>query len=306
MKVTMMIRLMVLAVVVLYAYGYGDVIVDQSQREYDYSNDFVGVKQTFTTGMDGLLVGISVKLIEEGGNKVGSDIVMKLLPTDDEGYPIDEEVLAEGRWACSGIRDGLAKWATVYFDEPYVQETGELLAFHCYSTSGGGQNGWNMFCYFQSEDLYPFGGFALGKLDLAFETFVDPDMLIKLQAPNGGEYYKSGEEINILWRSNGLDAAKVDIYYSTNDGARWTLLAGGTQNDGVYTWKTDSAIDSEQCLVKVVNTSGTSMYDVSEGVFTIYPCSFALTGDLNGDCFVDVGDLLVFSQQWLTDGFIED
>jgi hypothetical protein len=56
-------------------------------------------------------------------------------------------------------------------------------------------------------------------------------------------------------------------------------------------------VDSQQCLVRVVNTADLTVFDTSDVVFTIYRCP--LEGDIDDDCAVDFYDLAILASDWL-------
>jgi hypothetical protein len=96
---------------------------------------------------------------------------------------------------------------------------------------------------------------------------------VEVSAPNGGEIWCVGDSEEITWTAtdgNGVDA--VDIYYSTNGGEDYTLIASGEDNDGVHPW-TIPDILTEYALVKVkaYDPSQNVGVDTSDVVFTIAP-----------------------------------
>ncbi len=298
--------MLLLLTMMLICPGYGVIQVDQSQRECPGDTDWNGGMQTFTAGMNGMLTGIALHLREMGITQVGSDIHLTLLATDEHTNPSNDKILAEGTWACSGNGEQ-AGWVSIYFDQPYPQKYGELLAFRIEETSGGVNNGYNHYSY-SDLDPYPYGKFywqnkAQEDYDLAFETLVDADEGLFLMAPNEGRYVKSGDVVDIRWESAGR-VTRVNLYYSLDGGGQWTLLVKQTLNDGYHAWKTGLTLEAEACLIKIENSFQTSMFDTSDRPFQIYPCSAGLTADLSGDCFVDLEDFQIFCQQWLTDGEI--
>ncbi|AKX93072.1 Ig-like domain-containing protein [Neomoorella thermoacetica] len=95
-----------------------------------------------------------------------------------------------------------------------------------------------------------------------------------LTSPNGGENWKVGTSQNITWRSTDIsdDNLKgINLYYSTDGGANWTLIEGNKTNDGTYSWTVPGAI-STNCKVKIEaeDMAGNKVSDVSDGTFTIY------------------------------------
>ncbi len=105
--------------------------------------------------------------------------------------------------------------------------------------------------------------------DTWFFRVDQPSTAVTVMSPNGGEVWQSGDSHAITWTAVPTDGV-IDIYYSSDNGASWTLIKSGEVNDGAYPWTVPS-LDSAQCLVRVVVTdaaTGTAQ-DTSDGVFTI-------------------------------------
>ena len=125
----------------------------------------------------------------------------------------------------------------------------------------------------------------------------DPGMLA-LTSPNGGEVLKTGTMHTITWETAEGTVTNVWIEYSTDNGADWTEVA--PQNEGnthSYEWLVPVAT-SQECLVRVRRGGGiTEGEDESDAPLTIYVCP--LSGDVTGDCVVDLADLAAIASQWL-------
>jgi hypothetical protein len=105
--------------------------------------------------------------------------------------------------------------------------------------------------------------------------------VIKVDSPNGGgATFTSGEVRSIVWTTNVTkgDVAKVILYVTLNDGAKWVKIveiADGS-NPGAYdNWVVPDVTQSKtKCKVKVVlkNPNGDTIgSDVSDSYFTINP-----------------------------------
>jgi hypothetical protein len=93
---------------------------------------------------------------------------------------------------------------------------------------------------------------------------------ITVTYPDGGELFQVGTSKNILWTSSSV--SYVDIYYSTDNGVSWNSVATSVAASiGKYTWYIDSTtVDpSQQALIRIESSSNSSVYDVSDGVFTL-------------------------------------
>ncbi len=122
---------------------------------------------------------------------------------------------------------------------------------------------------------------------------------LTLTSPNGGEVLKTGTMHTITWETAG-NVIKVWIEYSTDNGAGWIPVGPANEgNTGSYEWLVPVAT-SQECLVRVrhspisITTQGT---DQSDAPLTIYVCP--LSGDVTGDCVVDIADLAVIAIEWL-------
>ncbi len=95
---------------------------------------------------------------------------------------------------------------------------------------------------------------------------------ITITDPNGGETWQAGTTHDITWTTtegdNPIDY--VDLYYSTDSGGTWTLIAANEPDDGVYLWIVPND-PSTNCLVGgvVYDTSGLWGSDTSDATFTI-------------------------------------
>ncbi len=85
--------------------------------------------------------------------------------------------------------------------------------------------------------------------------------------------WKSGNEINIAWQSNGINSIKMQ--YSTDGGTDWISIAGSVQaSEGHYVWTVPNT-PSIQCKIKIQDANNSLISDMSEGVFTI--CNLSIT-----------------------------
>lgn len=107
---------------------------------------------------------------------------------------------------------------------------------------------------------------TLNDISLAVFTIYGPS--ITVSSPDGFENWSAGTQHYISWYCNGI--SNVDLKYSTNNGSTWKTIAlnEATSSNGYYYW-TVPADYSTQCRVKVSATSDSTIYDVSDDVFTI-------------------------------------
>ena len=117
-------------------------------------------------------------------------------------------------------------------------------------------------------------------LDVSNSVFVIVPA-ITVTAPNGGESWTMGSTQNITWTSAGT-IANVKIEYSTNNGGSWTTEAASTANSGNYAWLVPLT-PGTQCLVRVSDAVNSSMYDVSDAVFTLTLAAITVVGPNGGE-----------------------
>jgi len=96
---------------------------------------------------------------------------------------------------------------------------------------------------------------------------------VAVTAPNGAEFWVVGSSQNISWTAtdnDAIDAAGIDLEYSTNNGGSWTSIAANLGNSGTYAWTIPNDA-SAQSLVRVTarDVNGNSAQDASDAVFTI-------------------------------------
>ncbi len=106
------------------------------------------------------------------------------------------------------------------------------------------------------------------------ESPVGPDTLT-LTAPNGDEMLMVNTNYPVTWLSQGqIDTVLVE--YSADGGLTWTVISPNAANTGTYDWLIPE-IDSNECLVRISDSSNLEVFDISDGVLTIEPESNDLT-----------------------------
>ena len=95
-------------------------------------------------------------------------------------------------------------------------------------------------------------------------TIVIPS--IKVITPNGGEVCDTGSICKITWGSKYV--ANVKIEYSINGGGSWFNIDSSYASTGIFNWKVPNT-PSEQCKIKISDTSNGSWYDESDSLFII-------------------------------------
>ena len=90
---------------------------------------------------------------------------------------------------------------------------------------------------------------------------------LSLTYPNGGEYFISGNTMDIKWDANLISDIKIE--FSENNGSAWQeIIASTPASAQSYEW-TVPDISSDQCLLKITDVSNNTIFDVSDATFTI-------------------------------------
>jgi hypothetical protein len=117
---------------------------------------------------------------------------------------------------------------------------------------------------------------------------------LQLTIPNGNEIWGSASAHSITWTSTNVTNVKLE--YSLNNGSAWTqIIASVVASTGTYSWTVPTAI-SNQCRVRITDTTDAIIYDTSDTTFTIRP-QIIVTAP-NGSENYTVGS--VYSILWTT------
>ena len=90
--------------------------------------------------------------------------------------------------------------------------------------------------------------------------------------PNGGQTLYTNDTYDILWASYGKSNESVDLYYSTGGDTNtykpgycvftenWTLIEGGLDNSGSYSWDLSASglSETDSLRIKIVASNGES------------------------------------------------
>ncbi len=123
-----------------------------------------------------------------------------------------------------------------------------------------------------ANELAPNGGrINLGYEGNTAEASHSSDQILQLLSFIGGEKVRQGEASLIRWRSSGIGA--VDLWFSANSGATWTLLADDEPNDGVFAWNPATSTLHGRLRISAGTVtdfnSPDAVFDVSEADFTV-------------------------------------
>jgi hypothetical protein len=99
-------------------------------------------------------------------------------------------------------------------------------------------------------------------------TFHHPWRTPVVLSPNGGEVLKTGTEIAVTWSSSCVDS--VEISYSANGGATWTVVAPALAPlPANFLW-TVPFTPSIHARLRIRSLADTALADVSDAEFTLY------------------------------------
>lgn len=136
------------------------------------------------------------------------------------------------------------------------------------NSTNGGQN-WNVQStisadYMNSMSfLNSFSGWAVGGKTILKYTGNG----LEIDSPNGGEEWFIGTIQTIYWTSGNIDSIKIE--YSTNNGSTWNeIVKSYPAASGSYNWSIPN-IPSTECLIRITDLGGTSLFDISDQVFSI-------------------------------------
>ncbi len=94
--------------------------------------------------------------------------------------------------------------------------------------------------------------------------------VLTITSPNGGNVFYYGERKRLQWSSSNLPNDRVKLEYSMDNGSTWTVINADAYNRNYYDW-TVPVTPSEEVILRVSNTQDTTLFDVSNTVFSIRP-----------------------------------
>ena len=109
--------------------------------------------------------------------------------------------------------------------------------------------------------------------DISDSTFkiAQPQSTVQVNLPNGGEILWGGSAYSIRWIANnycGINS--VSLYFSSDNGSSWQLLADNIDNDGTYQWNVPSMITIQgKIRITAHITGGSDVSDDSNNPFEI-------------------------------------
>ena len=106
-------------------------------------------------------------------------------------------------------------------------------------------------------------------VDQTWETvqIINPPPEILVTAPNGGETFIFGNKTQITWTNKNY-SGNVSLFYSLDNGKTWAMIKNNLTNTGSYEWVIPQ-VDSDSCLIQVIDFATDMPVDVSNAVFKI-------------------------------------
>jgi len=123
------------------------------------------------------------------------------------------------------------------------------------------------------DEVYNYGNVSNSPCCTTPEDSTPP--YVRVIKPSGGENLTAGEFYTIEWSAYDDESgvSRVDIYYSTDGGVNYTLIADNLLNTGEYQWIVPQA-NSDNCRIKIVAYNGGGLSAENEsGAFSIYTVS---------------------------------
>ncbi|MEO0273589.1 MAG: T9SS type A sorting domain-containing protein [candidate division WOR-3 bacterium] len=81
--------------------------------------------------------------------------------------------------------------------------------------------------------------------------------------PDTSSYWYAGRTYYITWRNIG-NIPTLDIFYSTDTGRTWNLIAQNQSNQGYFQWTLPGNIFTEHMLLKVASSTASAVYYISD------------------------------------------
>jgi photosystem II stability/assembly factor-like uncharacterized protein len=97
--------------------------------------------------------------------------------------------------------------------------------------------------------------------------------------PNGGEIISAGSDYYIEW--NSVDVADVKLDYSTDNGSTWITILDSIPSTGIYDWTVPNTFTSLG-RVRISDITDSTVFDISDGPFTIQSSHMITVTDPNG------------------------
>ncbi|MBI2419723.1 MAG: T9SS type A sorting domain-containing protein, partial [Ignavibacteriales bacterium] len=106
-----------------------------------------------------------------------------------------------------------------------------------------------------------------GQTERILDNFGQSARSLKVVKPNGNEYIAGGSQYRVFWTSG--TGSQIKLLFSSDNGNIWDTLATALNAfNTTYLWNVPE-INSNQCLVKVIDAANYAILDVSDAPFAI-------------------------------------
>jgi len=106
----------------------------------------------------------------------------------------------------------------------------------------------------------------------------------------------AGRKYYITWRNTG-SFTTCDIFYSTDLGSQWRSIASGVSNTGYYEWTIPDIAVSDMALIKISNSSQSTIYGISD-TFVISKPIVRFTSPVLGNIFETTKNIISHGYSW--------
>ncbi|MFC1490616.1 PQQ-binding-like beta-propeller repeat protein [Candidatus Latescibacterota bacterium] len=177
--------------------------------------------------------------------------------------------------------DGNKKWQYVadggIWSSPTINDSGTLYFgsydFHLYAVDSKTTQG-------LADSAWP--KFRNNTLNTG-KKFSESLAYLLVTYPDGGENLLPGTNVDITWSFNGV--TNIIIQYSDNNGLSWNKIVDNIPaSNGTYKWSIPQGIDSSECLIRVIDSTDSTVKDKSNNQFSISPTAYLkLTSRIGGE-----------------------
>jgi hypothetical protein len=180
-------------------------------------------------------------------------------------------------WATNTDPDSFIRFQVAVNNEGkswnYIGPDGSSSAFYDENTGGNLYSGYSgKYLRYKAYFTTPSAGNAPVLYEVSISSITEGPS-VKLTSPNGGEDWMRNKWYPITWNAEGVfDFEPINLYFSTDNGANWTLIEQDVRNYGFYNWTVPN-IETANALILVRATDiyGNRARDTSDASFAIDP-----------------------------------
>ncbi len=103
---------------------------------------------------------------------------------------------------------------------------------------------------------------------------------ITITAPNGGENWQNSNAYGIVWTDDISAFVKIELY---KGGALYSIITASTPSNGYYLWIPNVSESGTDFKVKIMSTADSSIFDFSDGNFSITKSEITITSPNGGE-----------------------